>query len=181
MRFAYADPPYPGQAARHYGEEAAADGRVAREVNHPLLIAHLCEEFPDGWALSTSSPALRSILGACPDDVRVGVWVKPFAVYKPGVNPAYSWEPVIFRGGRKIASDVPKVRDYVSEPIRLRRGRKVVIGQKPRVFCWWLFDWLNLESDDELVDIFPGSGAVSVALEGYFGRVHMPQGSLWAP
>lgn len=28
-RYAYADPPYPGQARKLYGAEAAADGRVA--------------------------------------------------------------------------------------------------------------------------------------------------------
>jgi hypothetical protein len=44
MKFAYADPPYPRQARKHYGAEALADGRRALEVNHRLLIAHLCDD-----------------------------------------------------------------------------------------------------------------------------------------
>ena len=36
----------------------------------------------------------------CPDDVRIGPWVKPFHALKRGVRPSYGWEPVLFRGGR---------------------------------------------------------------------------------
>lgn len=109
MRFAYADPPYIGQARPHYGREAAAHGRTAREVNHPLLIQHLIDEYPDGWALSLSTPTAYLVMGmveACGlsfhrGDVRLMAWVKPFAVYKPNVNPAYAWEPIIVRGGAR--------------------------------------------------------------------------------
>lgn len=90
MRFAYADPPYVGQARRHYG---------CTEINHAMLISHLVSDFPDGWALSCSSTSLRELLPLCPEDARVAAWVKPFASFKPGVNPAYAWEPVIFLGG----------------------------------------------------------------------------------
>lgn len=116
-RYCYADPPYPEQAQRHYGAEAAAAGRVAREVNHPLLVRHLCDEFPDGWALSTSAPALRMVLECCPLDARVGAWVKPFAAFKPNVKVAYTWEPVIFRGGRTDRDRYePTVRDHLIHP-----------------------------------------------------------------
>lgn len=27
----------------------------------------------------------------------------------------------------------------------------------------WIFDWLNMQPDDEFVDMFPGSGAVTQA------------------
>ena len=54
-RFAYADPPYVGQARRHYGRE---------EVDHRALIAQL--EMYDGWALSCSSPSLQTLLPALP-------------------------------------------------------------------------------------------------------------------
>lgn len=90
---AYADPPYPGQARKHYRNDPSHI--PAAEVDHAALIAQLCDEYPDGWALSTSSAALRDVLLLCPADVRVAAWVKPFAVFKPGVNPAYAWEPVI--------------------------------------------------------------------------------------
>jgi hypothetical protein len=95
MRFAYADPPYIGQAKKHYGKRKDYAG----EVDHAALVARLVAEYSDGWALSLSSPTLRIILPMCPDNVRVMAWVKPFAVFKPGVNPAYAWEPVIVGGG----------------------------------------------------------------------------------
>lgn len=151
MRFAYADPPYPGQARKHYKSD---------EVDHEALVARLCSEFPDGWALSTSSPALKSVLLLCPDDVRIAAWVKPFGIFKPGVNPAYVWEPVIFRGGRKRTRQEPTVRDWVSANITLRKG---LVGVKPLAFCQWLFDLLGMRPGDEFVDLFPGSGAVTAA------------------
>ena len=155
MRFAYADPPYLGQARKHYGPDA-------KEVNHAMLIAHL-ETF-DGWALSCSSSSLREILLLCPDKVRVAAWVKPFCSFKPGVNPAYAWEPVIWRGGRKRGREMPTLRDWVSVNITLKRG---LAGAKPEAFCQWLFELLNMQPEDEFVDVFPGTGAVMQAWEVY--------------
>lgn len=175
MRIAYADPPYPGQAVRHYGAEAAADGRVAREVNHPLLIAHLCADFPDGWALSTSSVSLRYVLPLCPEDARVAAWVKPFHVFKKGVRPAYAWEPLIFRGGRNDHPAVPlkggeaiTPRDWLSANVTLRKG---VRGAKPPEFVRWLITLFNLTPADELVDLFPGSGAIGDGWDRFTGEL----------
>jgi hypothetical protein len=153
MRVAYADPPYIGQAAKHYAHDPSC-----AEVDHAELIARL-DTF-DAWALSLSSPTLKTILALCPDDVRVGAWVKPFASFKPNVNPAYAWEPVVFRGGRKRGRDEPTVRDWVASNITLKRG---LSGAKPAPFCWWVFDFLGMEPGDEFHDIFPGSGAVDRA------------------
>lgn len=151
MKIAYADPPYVGQARRHYGTS---------EIDYAALLARLALEFPDGWALSASSPSLRLLLPLCPDDVRIAAWVKPFAIFKPGVNPAYAWEPVIFRGGRHRSRAEPTVRDWVSCNIALRRG---LVGAKPEGFCMWLFDLLGMAFDDDLIDLFPGTGAISRA------------------
>lgn len=156
MRFAYADPPYIGQARKHYGGEDTYAG----EVDHADLIQRMVSEYPDGWALSCSSPTLRQILPMCPPDVRVAAWVKPFASFKPNVNPAYAWEPVIFRGGRKRDRKAMTVRDWFSCNITLRRG---LSGVKPEPFAFWLFDLLGMEPGDELVDLFPGSGGVTKA------------------
>ena len=161
MRFAYADPPYLGQARKHYGPEA-------REVNHPLLITHL-QEF-DGWALSLSAPSLRTILPLCPDEARVCAWVKPFAAFKKNVTQAYAWEPVIVKPVRRRPVDEPTVRDWVSTPITLRRG---VSGAKPEAFCRWLFEFAGLTADDELVDLFPGSGAVTDAWDKWRGQLRL--------
>lgn len=171
IRVAYADPPYPGQARRHYAKDAASRGFEAKEVNHRVLIGTLCREYPDGWALSTSSPALRSVLALCPSGVRVMPWVKPFAVFKPGVNPAFAWEPVIVCGGRPRTRQQPTVRDWVSANITLRRG---LTGAKPEIFAFWLFEVLNIRPGDTLDDIFPGSGAISQAWAAWCSQHELP-------
>jgi hypothetical protein len=155
MRFAYADPPYPG-CAHYYLKE----NPNACEVDHQALIDRLVAEYPDGWALSTSAPALQSVLALCPPGVRVSPWVKPFASFKPNVNPAYAWEPVIWSGGRRRGRDAPTVRDWVSCNITLQRG---LTGAKPAPFCWWLFELLGMKTGDEFHDLFPGTGGVSEA------------------
>jgi hypothetical protein len=157
MRVAYADPPYIGQAKKHYSH----DPRCA-EVDHAELVAKL--NGYDAWALSLSSPTLRIILPMCPEDVRVMAWVKPFASFKPNVNPAYAWEPVIVRGGRKRGRDEPTARDWVSCNITLKKG---LSGAKPEAFCFWLFDVLGMQAGDEFDDIFPGTGGVGRAWVAY--------------
>jgi hypothetical protein len=160
MRIAYADPPYIGQAKKHYSKEA-----LHCEVNHNLLLGYLCGEF-DSWALSLSSPSLKEILSLpnCPSDVRVGAWVKPFASFKPNVNPGYCWEPVLFWHPKKRDRYIPTVRDFVSKNITLRKG---LSGAKPKDFCVWIFDLLGVKKEDSFVDIFPGTGIVSECLKEY--------------
>ena len=153
VTIAYADPPYLGQAKKHY-DDSTYDNLAA----HEELIGRLVEY--DGWAYSLTSTTLRDLLPLFPAEARVGAWVKPFAVFKPGVNPAYAWEPVIFKPSRKRGRDVPTVRDWCSVNITLKRG---LVGAKPEAFCHWLFEVLGAEPTDEFIDIFPGSGAVADA------------------
>lgn len=166
MRFCYLDPPYIGQSKKHYGDHPDYAG----EVDHAELIERICRDYPDGWALSCSSPSLWEILPMCPPDVRVMAWVKPFASFKRGVGVAYAWEPVIVRGGRKRDRSELTVRDWVSANITLERGTH---GAKPEAFCYWLFDVLGIEAEDTLVDMFPGSGAVTRALETWRRQLRM--------
>lgn len=150
MKLAYADPPYLGQGKKLYGYpewDAIA--------THALFIQKLCQHYPDGWAMSASSPSLRVILPLCPEDVRVASWVKPFAVFKPNVNPAYAWEPVIFRGGRKGDRTRATVRDWFSHVITLKKG---LTGAKPEDVCKWIIELLGAEKGDQFDDIFPGTG-----------------------
>ena len=164
MRFAYADPPYFGMAAKFYGglhPEAAIYDTLE---GHQALIDRLQDEFPDGWAMSLSSTNLRDILPLRPPKARVAAWVKPFASFKKNVNPAYAWEPVVFMGGRKRPLTVETVRDWCAVNITLKRGFQ---GAKPREFCWWLFDLLGMEPEDEFHDLFPRSGAVTKAHEAW--------------
>ena len=153
MRVAYADPPYINQAARHYGCD---------EVDHVALLEQLVTEFPDGWALSCSSPSLRYLLPLCPPNVRIGAWVKSFCAFKRNVRPAYAWEPVIYTGGRNRHAPIPvkggaqiTPKDYIVVPITLKKG---LVGAKPEKFCSWVLDLLNVQLGDEVVDLFPGTG-----------------------
>ena len=147
---AYADPPYVGQAKKHYGTE---------EIDH-LDLFHQLGEY-DAWALSASTPSLAHLLEICPlSEVRIGAWVKPFCIFKPGVNPAYAWEPVLWHSSRKRTREQPTTRDWVSCNITLKKG---LVGAKPEKFCHWLFDTLNLQKGDKFIDLFPGSGAVTRA------------------
>lgn len=160
MKFAYADPPYLGCGKKRYGEHHPDAADYDDPETHRQLIRMLVDTYQDGWALSLSSPSLKTILPMCPDDCRVMAWVKPFCAFKKNVTIAYAWEPVIVRGGRKRPRTMPTVRDWVSEVITLKRG---LCGAKPEGFCMWIFDVLNIHPTDELVDIFPGSGAVGKA------------------
>jgi len=159
LRFAYADPPYPGLAARYYG---------APEVNHEQLIAHLVADFPDGWALSTSAAALPSLLPACPTGIRVAAWFRgerPTASY----SPLNAWEPVICCGGRRYLSPVDARR--VDALVHVARARLTdpghLVGAKPAAFCAWLFQLLGMQPGDQLVDLFPGSGGVARSWEAF--------------
>jgi len=102
MKVVYADPPYIGQAKKHYNSE---------EVDHKALITQL--EAYDGWALSCSSPSLRIILPLCPPVIRIGIWVKPFCSFKANVNPAYAWEPVIFKPARARGREKLTVKERI--------------------------------------------------------------------
>jgi hypothetical protein len=159
VRIAYADPPYPGQAKRHYGDHPDYAG----EVDHRALVERL--RTYDAYVLHTSSVALWDVLPLCRPNARVMAWVKPFAAYKANVKVAYAWEPVIVWGGRPATPNriegLPS-RDFIAEPITMERG---LVGAKPERVCWWLFEVLGCESDDELDDLFPGTGAVTRAWE----------------
>lgn len=169
MRFAYADQPYLGCCGL-YDHYHGDDGRCWDDPEtHRLLIERLCDEFPDGWAMSLTSGSLKTLLDFCPDDVRVGGWFKPFAAFKKNVTRAWCWEPVLLRGGRPIPVTSPTVRDWIEAPaigesITLRRG---FTGAKPAAFCFWLFQWFNMQPGDEFVDIFHGSGAVTEAYRAW--------------
>lgn len=165
MKFAYSDPPYFGCCEKY--DHFHPNGKCWDDVEtYRLHIQHLTTTYPDGWALSASSVSLRVLLPLCPPNVRIGSWVKPFSVFKKGVRPAYAWEPVIFYGGRNPSNGhkhppplkggqqtTPK--DFLAESITLKKG---LTGAKPEKFCRWVLQLLNVQSGDEVVDLFPGTG-----------------------
>ena len=169
MRVAYADPPYPG-CAHLYRDHADYAG----EVDHVDLLHRLCADY-DGWCLNTSSPALYKVLAAVPEDiapeVRVMAWVKPFAAFKRNVSVAYAWEPVLVKAARKpVVKQGMTYRDFISEPITMKRG---LTGAKPKAVCHWLFEVMGCEPDDDLCDLFPGTGAVTAAWDSWRNQLRI--------
>jgi hypothetical protein len=148
-RIAYADPPYPGTAARYYSGEPSYAG----EVDHAALVARLVPF--DGWALSTSQRALRDVLGLCPPEARVAAWVKPIGVSSATRGPHSTWEPVIYLPARRQR---PGRRDWIAA--MPARGGGTLPGRKPLAFCRWLFELLGMAPGDEFVDMFPGTDVV---------------------
>lgn len=162
MRCAYADPPYVGQAKRWYGREA-------REVNLPLLFAHL-EEF-DGWALSGHGHGLRAVLSVCPEDVRVAVWVNTSAAPHAGERIIPAWEPVFYRSGRRLRSRLgePAITNALIHPGATAKAYRFK-GAKPEAFTFWVLGLLGVEEGDTVDDLFPGSGAVGHAVARYLAQ-----------
>lgn len=176
MKVAYADPPYPG-CAHLYADHPDYAG----EVDHAGLLRDLDDQY-DGWLLHSSSVALPDVIRWADkmhvEGYRIMPWVKPFAAFKRNVSVAYAWEPVMVKPCRKpvvshrvvmrdwlytqtsdLANDE---RDFIVESITLQRG---LTGAKPEAVCRWAFEMLGMEPTDELVDLYPGSGAVTRAWE----------------
>ena len=164
MRFCYADPPYPGQAKRYKHDPRHA------EVDPVELMLRLEEEFPDGWAMSSHTPALRMIAGSMPPRTRIAAWCKPNANGRPTVYPQYSWEPVVFRPAPYSKPESRWPKDFLLASPQLNN----FMGAKPPEFCYWIFDMLGARQGDELVDMFPGTGAVTQAWRFYQATIAPP-------
>ncbi len=167
MKIGYADPPYPG-CAHLYKDHADFAG----EVDHFELIERL-NAYYDGWILHTSSVALNQVLPLTPSNARLMAWVKPFAAFKRNVSVAYAWEPVFVKAARKpVVSKRLVNRDWLAEGITMKKG---LTGAKPEKVCHWLFEMVGARPDDELIDLYPGTGAVSVAWKTWQGKFTLPQ------
>lgn len=152
MRIAYADPPYPGCAKRYKDQPD-----YAGEVDHAALSAKLLAEY-DGFVLHTASTTLAQVLLLALPDVRVMAWVKPFCAFKRNVSVAYAWEPVLIKACRKpVVTHRVIMRDWISESITLKKG---LCGAKPPKVIRWAFEMVGAQPDDQLDDLFPGTGIV---------------------
>jgi hypothetical protein len=152
MRFAYADPPFPGMAALYRDQPT-----YAGEVDHAALVS-LLEEY-DGCALSTSARSLVKILPLFKREFRLCPWVKPIGVSGATFGIHNAWEPLIVVPGRALR---PGKRDWLrAQPAK--RGGSKLIGRKPEAFAVWLFELLGMLPGDSLDDLFPGSGIIGRA------------------
>jgi hypothetical protein len=163
VKLAYADPPYLGCCSYYGHHHEAPYGCWDDPDTHYDLRTQL--DTYDGWVLHASSPSLPTLLVDLGSSVRIMAWVKPFAAFKPNIPVAYAWEPVMVKAARKpeVAGRMV-MRDWIDEPITMRRG---LTGAKPERVCHWAFEMMGAHRDDELVDLFPGSGAVSHAWDSW--------------
>jgi hypothetical protein len=191
MRLAIADPPYLGRAEMFYGAGNVANMNVGGNI-HPMaksdhhpdaaawddiekhreLVARLVDEF-DGWAIAMVPDNLHEYLPMVPRRTRVAVWHNPMTM-PAGQHPRRRWEPVLVYvpDGRRRVRDVagPPVVDVLTVTHELEK-RKGFAGAKPRAWTRWVLGMLGYDPDaDEVVDLFPGSGAVAAEIA---------QGVLW--
>ena len=170
MKLGYADPPYIG-CAHLYKDHPDYAG----EVDHVALVERLEADF-DGYVLhaaaSNESEAILAPLMA-KLGVRKCVWVKPFAAFKRNVSVGYTWEPVFIKAARKpVVSKRLVMRDHIACPITMKRG---LTGAKPGAVCHWAFELLGARPDDDLHDLFPGTGAVTEAWRTWRGKFTLPE------
>jgi hypothetical protein len=187
LRLAIADPPYPpsrgerrdapgaaprvytrtrarrwyGDGGRSAGDRPADHHASAAEwddpARHRALLEQLLDEY-DGWAIATTSDGITHY---CPLPVpaRIMVWHKLRPI-PTAHRLTSSWEAVIVyvpegRRGRPPLGQVPDV-------LRCASPSNGFVGTKPREWTRWVLDAFGYDQAvDELVDLFPGSGAVS--------------------
>lgn len=192
MRLAIADPPYPPQyaerydtadgrpritirsrARRYYGDgarsskETPADfhqsaGEWDDPARHRRLLEELLDEF-DGWAIATTMDGLDHYR-PLPIPARILIWHRPNSTPTPNQLIRNNLEAVIVYPPRGRRGRVPgrmPVPDLLTTPVHTLSGFP---GAKPPAWTRWVLDALAYHPDtDELVDLFPGSGAVTHA------------------
>jgi hypothetical protein len=182
LRLAIADPPYPpfvgcggskNRASRWYGNGQRSQTDRPPDLHpeaaewdsperHRQLLEQLVDEF-DGFAIATSPDGL-SAYGELPLGTRIMAWVKPNAM--PGSHRIRSlWEAVILYPPverRSNRGGVGMVNDVLTCPAP-RYGFR---GAKPPEWTAWVLSAMTFTDGDEVVDLFPGSGAVGVTLRG---------------
>jgi len=123
-----------------------------QEVDHDKLLKELSWNY-DGWALSCSTPSLVILLNH------------------------YLVKDRVQNGVVRVARTEQTIRDWVSANITMKKG---LVGAKPAQFCYWLFELLGAEANDEFFDLFPGTGVVTRCWESWVAARRCSQGSLGA-
>ena len=173
MKLGYADPPYFGCGklyAEHHPDALDWDD----PGTHGQMVTRLQDEF-DGWVIHTSAtPEAIALYGWLTEKTgaRWCSWVKQFAAFKRNVPVAYAWEPVLIKPARKpVVSKRMVMRDWIMCPITMKKG---LTGAKPEAVCHWAFELAAARPDDELSDLYPGTGAVTEAWRTWRGKFTLP-------
>lgn len=180
---AIADPPYLGRAALWYGGKgrskqgsvgrACGRGALDAEYNpdaaiyddpqtHRDLMSQMDSTY-DGWALAASGKTVGWLLPwAYQRGARMAVWHVTNAI-PDGCRVRNTWEAVLYRipDGRRAVGTGHRVPDLLSAPHPVSG----FVGAKPDTWTRWVLDLLGFQPGDEVHDLFPGSGAVTRAME----------------
>lgn len=180
MRLAIADPPYLGRADRWYGagrgsgRVITSGGRPGRKPDfhadaarwdrldsHRLLMVDLNADY-DGWAIAGTADSGAKLMQYAPDGVRMAVWVRSNAM-PAGARVINTYETVVFQvpASRRNRVKGQSVRDALIAPHRVGG----FLGSKPQEWTDWVLSLMGYEPGDEVVDLFPGSGAVTAAVQ----------------
>lgn len=177
LKFCIADPPYLGRAVRYYGAGGCGMGNgIGQADNHPeawkwddpqthIDLVHYLNTNFDGWAIAMSVHSLSTYLQVIETDSRNGIrvctWVKPSAVTS-GSRIKNNWEPVIIKvpQSRRGYKDGQKISDVLTA----NPPRNGFMGAKPMLWTHWVVDLMGATENDQITDLFYGSGAVSNAL-----------------
>lgn len=99
------------------------------------------------------------------------MWLRPVR-YVRSKRPLAGWEPLLVYGGRPLPTTrTQTVLDVLDARGRFRSYPGALVGMKPPQFGVWLFALLGARPGDELVDLYPGSGAVSHAWHLHASRL----------
>lgn len=131
---------------------------------HRRLLERLCADY-DGWAIATTPDGLGAY-APLPVSARVLAWVRTRSI--PGGHRIMStWEAVILLPpeGRRARSSGPRMSDVLTTAV----PAPGFAGSKPPEWTHWVLEGLGYDPQSDTVDdLFPGSGAVSAAVE----RIH---------
>lgn len=183
MRLAIADPPYPpfvgsggkkNRSSRWYGDrqrsltDKPADfhpnaSEWDNPKRHQKLLTDLLDDY-DGFAIATSPDGIAAY-GALPVACRTMVWVKPNA--QPGSHRIRNTYEVVIvyppPGRRSNRGGAGSIVDVLTCPVPRSKFR----GAKPPEWTRWVLSALSYDSSSDTVDdLFPGSSAVAMVING---------------
>lgn len=158
-----------GDGTRSRGERPADYHPDAAEwddpARHRQLLLELCEQF-EGWAIATTPDGVQHY-GPLPVGARIMAWVKLRAM-PTSARVASMWEAVIVLTppARRARALDPVTGHLVQVPDVLVCAPPAAsfAGAKPPQWTRWVLDAMGYTPEqDELVDLFPGSGMVAAA------------------
>jgi hypothetical protein len=173
MRLAIADPPYLGRGNRIYGngcgntQAGRADTHPnAREWDAPERHIQLLDELQafDGWAVACSPNSIPLYLAHAPADARLLIWYRKNAQpHSHRIRSSYEGVlTLIPEGSRAHKTGLARDDVLVAPTTSTGKAKGAFTGAKPPAWTRWILDVLGYDPDsDELIDMFPGSGAVT--------------------